>query len=65
MRLNTYEIDLEITKTKLKIKELKKLKKLVKKDNRLSKLVFKPHPYFAFQELMFAFIDLIKSCNDR
>jgi len=63
--MNVLEIDLEIVKAKLNLKKLKKLKKLVKKDNRLSRLVFKPHPYFAFQDLMFALIDLIRKPEEE
>ena len=61
----TQEIDLRIKKAKVEIKKLKELKKIMKKRNRESRLVFKPHPYFAFQELMFALIDLIRKPEEE
>lgn len=53
-------INEEIKKSKQKIKDLKKLKKLIKKNDRIKKIIYKPSPYFAFLELIYSLIDLVK-----
>ena len=55
-----FEINDEIRKSKQKIKDLKKLKKLMKKNDRIRKIIYKPSPYFVFLELLHELVDIVK-----
>lgn len=55
-----FEINNEIRKSKQKIKDLKKLKKMMKKNDRIRKIIYKPSPYFIFLELLYSLIDIVK-----
>lgn len=53
------EINLEIEKSKLRIKKLKKLKRMQKQLKRLERVAYK-HPYFVFMDFVYFLIDLVK-----
>ena len=55
-----FEINNEIRKSKQKIKDLKKLKKMMKKNDRIRKIIYKPSPYFIFLELLYSLTDIVK-----
>ena len=54
------DINEEIRKYKVRIKQLKKLKRMMKKSDRMKNRIYRPQPYFVFVDCIDAIIGLIK-----
>ena len=58
------DLDLEYIKAKQKVKDIRRLRRMQKKLNRLETKVHKPAPYFVFLDLVDTFLSLVqKPCK--
>jgi len=58
------EVERKIMETKQQLKDLKKLKKMQHKLWINEMALYKPHPYYAFLELLYSLVELVKKPND-